>query len=299
MKHYAKYPVEHVGITQYYSAGHRALDLGWKTPNPDIFAADDGVIVSCGVERGTGAIFAVLRHDAAPQGKHVFTRYWHLRSLAVTQGERVKMGQKIGVMGDTGNATGVHLHLEYWITPDTVAVPSAADKALYALDPRGYLYLYPDQTQSAANTGVMLLPEQTEEPEEEQASAPAGTGKAGDAVLLGNVPLYATGTTATVAGKLNGTYYLWEDRVGHGRIRVTNAPERVGVAGQVTGWINESDLGGVKPSPAERKTYTVKSGDTLSGIAAANGMSLSAIAALNPQIRDLNLIYPGQIIFLS
>lgn len=38
---------------------------------------------------------------------------------------------------------------------------------------------------------------------------------------------------------------------------------------------------GPSPSPA-KKTYTVKSGDTLSGIAAANGTTVDAILALNP-----------------
>src|ERR1035437_4599711 len=45
--------------------------------------------------------------------------------------------------------------------------------------------------------------------------------------------------------------------------------------------------------------YTVKSGDTLSRIAASNGMSLSTLEALNPQISNFNSIQPGQSINLS
>src|SRR3546814_19121119 len=45
--------------------------------------------------------------------------------------------------------------------------------------------------------------------------------------------------------------------------------------------------------------YTVRSGDTLSGIAAANNMSLDALISANPQISNPNLIYPGQSINLS
>jgi len=40
--------------------------------------------------------------------------------------------------------------------------------------------------------------------------------------------------------------------------------------------------------------YTVKSGDSLSAIAAAHGVSLQALEAANPQITNPNLIYPGQ-----
>ena len=46
--------------------------------------------------------------------------------------------------------------------------------------------------------------------------------------------------------------------------------------------------------PALASTYTVQSGDTLSGIAARSGVSLSAIEAANPQIHNPNLIYVNQ-----
>lgn len=45
--------------------------------------------------------------------------------------------------------------------------------------------------------------------------------------------------------------------------------------------------------------YTVQSGDTLSGIAASNGVSLSALEADNPQIADPNFIYVGESVHLS
>ncbi|MEP7042990.1 MAG: LysM peptidoglycan-binding domain-containing protein [Dokdonella sp.] len=40
--------------------------------------------------------------------------------------------------------------------------------------------------------------------------------------------------------------------------------------------------------------YSVRSGDTLSGIAAQHGVSLSSLLAANPQISNPDLIYPGQ-----
>lgn len=46
------------------------------------------------------------------------------------------------------------------------------------------------------------------------------------------------------------------------------------------------------------KTYTVKSGDTLSAIASRNGTAVSAILAKNPSIKNANLIYAGQVIKL-
>ncbi len=74
---------------------------------------------------------------------------------------------------------------------------------------------------------------------------------------------------------------------------------------------NRGPQGGNTPAPAPRPAdpkpaptpapgggaagnYTVKRGDTMSGIAARHGVSLSALTAANPQIRNPNLIYPGQ-----
>ena len=45
-----------------------------------------------------------------------------------------------------------------------------------------------------------------------------------------------------------------------------------------------------------KKTVTVKAGDTLSEIAAREGISLSEILRLNPEIENSSLIYPGQVI---
>lgn len=55
-------------------------------------------------------------------------------------------------------------------------------------------------------------------------------------------------------------------------------------------------IGGVKAAaPAPTRTYTVRSGDTLSGIAAKFGTTYQAIAAKNG-IANPNLIYPGQVL---
>ena len=53
-----------------------------------------------------------------------------------------------------------------------------------------------------------------------------------------------------------------------------------------------------KPAPANGGNYTVRSGDTMSAIASRHGVSLAALKAANPQIRNINLIHPGQTVHI-
>ena len=59
-----------------------------------------------------------------------------------------------------------------------------------------------------------------------------------------------------------------------------------------------NDGPGTTPSPSPAGSVTVRSGDTLSGIAARHQVSVPDLLAANPQIRNPNLIYPGQTVHL-
>ena len=43
------------------------------------------------------------------------TVYAHMSGFAVSTGQAVSQGQTIGYLGDTGRATGVHLHFEVYV----------------------------------------------------------------------------------------------------------------------------------------------------------------------------------------
>ena len=103
------------------------------------------------------------------------------------------------------------------------------------------------------------------------------------------MPLYASSDAARAAGRVNGTYYTWDSQIIRNRIRITNSTANVGRPGTVTGWIGKEYL----PVANGPTVYIVVSGDTLSGIAARSGVSLSALLAANPQIKNPNVIYPG------
>ncbi len=51
---------------------------------------------------------------AHPDGVTV-TKYGHLAEILVASGADVQAGQQIGTVGSTGQSSGPHLHLEYWL----------------------------------------------------------------------------------------------------------------------------------------------------------------------------------------
>lgn len=81
-----------------------------------IHAVADGTVLSVGVNILAGHTGrAVLIDHGIHQDKYGADRMksysGHLESYSVRAGQKVKAGQVIGIMGQTGNATGVHLHL--------------------------------------------------------------------------------------------------------------------------------------------------------------------------------------------
>ena len=110
---------------------------------------------------------------------------------------------------------------------------------------------------------------------------------AGTEIQLSNEPLYISATAAVRSRTVTGTYYVWGGSVINGRIRITNAKSRVGINGQVTGWIN---------APQVVLIYKVKAGDTLGKIANANNITLKRLLEFNPQITNPDLIHVGDLI---
>ena len=81
--------------------------------------------------------------------------------------------------------------------------------------------------------------------------------KAGLKVELRNVQAYASESSLSSYGLRSGTYYTWDGTVKNGRIRLTNAVNKVGVPGQVSFWASLADIGladtGVKTPTAGAK----------------------------------------------
>ncbi len=86
---------------------HQGVDFSGR-PGTAIFAAADGVVTFAG-DKGDYGRAIEINH-----GDDCFTRYAHSKLIFVKQGDVVKKGQVIALMGSTGRATGTHLHFEIY-----------------------------------------------------------------------------------------------------------------------------------------------------------------------------------------
>jgi murein DD-endopeptidase MepM/ murein hydrolase activator NlpD len=91
-------------------------------------AVGDGIVETAGWKGGYGNV-VVLRHH----GQYT-TVYAHLSRIHVRRGQRVAQNDTIGAVGQTGWATGPHLHYEFKVAgqarnPFSIAMPSAAPVA--------------------------------------------------------------------------------------------------------------------------------------------------------------------------
>lgn len=87
---------------------HPGIDIS-APMGTKIQAPADGVVVSTGVQGGYGNAI-VLDH-----GNGIVTRYGHMDSFEVKPGQRVRRGDVIGHVGNTGRSTAPHVHYEVWV----------------------------------------------------------------------------------------------------------------------------------------------------------------------------------------
>src|SRR2546425_739458 len=79
-------------------------------------AVGNGVVVFAGpAEQGAHPI--AIRHDRKLKGLFVYSVYYHNTALVSSLGQRVKAGDVIATVGNTGRATNDHLHLEVHAAP--------------------------------------------------------------------------------------------------------------------------------------------------------------------------------------
>jgi len=125
-------------VTKFHSGIDFSAPLGTEA-----YATGDGVVTN--VENTMWGYGKMVTID---HGFGYTTRYAHLHNYAVRKGQKVKRGQLIGYIGNTGKTTGVHLHYEVL-------------KNGTAIDPINFLYndLTPDEYEQILQQST--LPTQT------------------------------------------------------------------------------------------------------------------------------------------
>lgn len=113
------YPVENPELTYIYDPlceftyranknyFHVATDI--VTQIPDILAIADGEITETKENDIIYGNYIIVKH-----ANNWYSKSAHLSFINVKEGQFVTQTQKIGVVGDTGNSIGIHLHLEIW-----------------------------------------------------------------------------------------------------------------------------------------------------------------------------------------
>lgn len=91
---------------------HSGVDISGTGYGSPIYSIADGVVVqtvkACKKPcmRWSNGTYVVVQHE-----NNLYSGYLHLDSYTVKVGDHVRKGQQIGRMGETGQATGPHLHL--------------------------------------------------------------------------------------------------------------------------------------------------------------------------------------------
>jgi len=103
-------------ISDYFGArndpftGKRTMHHGMDFTGPegsDIYVTGDGVVVEAGYSFYGYGNRVVIDH-----GYGYKTVYAHLEKISIDEGDKVKRGDVIGTLGNTGRSTGAHLHYE-------------------------------------------------------------------------------------------------------------------------------------------------------------------------------------------
>ena len=88
---------------------HSGIDL-WAPAGTDIVASAGGKVYKTGYEANGLGNYVKIQHDVS--GVTYYTAYGHMldNSIVVSEGQIVKAGDKLGIIGQSGRATGIHVH---------------------------------------------------------------------------------------------------------------------------------------------------------------------------------------------
>ena len=104
------------------SSYHRGYDIAryGDAAGEKIYAAESGVVITA-ERHGSYGISVEIDHGYDAQGRRIVTRYAHMSKRYVSVGDKVTRGKTVlGLVGETGQAEGAHLHFETRVDGDAV-----------------------------------------------------------------------------------------------------------------------------------------------------------------------------------
>ncbi len=128
-----RWPLDSVRVTQtfgntafarsgaYNGKGHNGIDLAAPIGTP-LKAALSGTVIGTGNTDAVRGCYSFGKWVMIKHGNGLATMYAHLSQIGVTTGQSVATGQLIGYTGETGYATGPHLHFGVYVSSATQIV---------------------------------------------------------------------------------------------------------------------------------------------------------------------------------
>ncbi len=102
------------GYGERWSSFHKGIDIAGNIGD-NVFSAMDGEVTYAEYNNGGYGNLIIIKHE-----DNMSTYYGHLSEYKVTVGDKVKKGDVIGEVGNTGFSTGPHLHFELRVDDEAV-----------------------------------------------------------------------------------------------------------------------------------------------------------------------------------
>ena len=231
-------------ITGVYT-GHLGVDYGTHGKKIPCYSLDDGIVRIAKYGNGTGN-YVFVEHPKLG----IVSDYQHLDSFSVKAGQTVKKGQQIGIIGTTGDSTGIHLHIgifpisdlnkgwydKKWMDFEAYVIPSGELKSIDEIAKEvidGKWKNYPERKTLLEAAGYNYSEVQKRVNEMLAEDKPVVKPKIGDKVII-NGQLY-TSSTGDKKGKVVSNIITYITRYKE------NTKHPYNTTGDL-GWMNESDV---------------------------------------------------------
>lgn len=240
-------------------AFHAGLDYAGNTNDP-IYATMSGTVMVAEFNNGGLGNVIWIKHD----NDNYFSAYAHLETFNVSAGDKVTKGQQIGGMGTTGYSTGVHLHF-------VIATVLWGNNASNTIDPEVYL------ATSQGGGGDTSTPSGNVSTNTNTTFDKYAKGYEAEMIYTVKSGDTLSGIASKYGSNINAIATLQDIQ---NKDRISVGQKLYVPVGKTT---------------TSSGTYTVKSGDTLSGIATKFGTTTKILQTKNG-ISNPDKIYVGQVL---